>query len=203
MPFDPQLGSGSVRLTFFGEDEVHILARNADRAPAERRDPADDFLVDLARKHHLNDLGGRGIGDAQPADEGRFDPELLQHCADLRAAAVHDDRIDADRLQQHDILSEVALRLGVAHRMTAIFDHESLAGITLKIGTALRPAFRPWRGGRAFSRGIGHRHHPAFFASRLRPSATRPVITKGMTRTDSVTLASICPPIRLAIGNTP
>src|SRR3546814_7506297 len=71
--------------------------------------------------------------DAQPADEGRFDPELLQHRADLRPAAMDDDRVDADGLQQHDILGKVALRLRIAHRVAAIFDHESLAGVALQI----------------------------------------------------------------------
>src|SRR3546814_8459183 len=88
---------------------------------------SDDFLVDLARQHHLGDFGGHGVGDAQAPDEGRFDPELFQHRADLWPAAVDDDRVDADRLQQHDILGEVALRLRVAHRVAAIFDDEGLA----------------------------------------------------------------------------
>src|SRR3546814_12423603 len=75
-----------------------ILARNADRAAAEPGDPADDLLVDLAREDHLGNLGGRRVGDAKPADKGRFDAELFQHRADLRPAAVHDDRIDADEI---------------------------------------------------------------------------------------------------------
>src|SRR3546814_7654736 len=83
---------------------------SSDLAAAEPGDPADDLLVDLAREDHLGNLGGRRVGDAKPADKGRFDAELFQHRADLRPAAVHDDRIDADGLQEHDILGEVALR---------------------------------------------------------------------------------------------
>src|SRR3546814_20422266 len=86
--------------------------------------------------------------------------------------------------------------------MAAIFDHERLAGIALQIGQRLDEDFGFGEQVGHF-RGIGHRYHPAFFASRLRPRATRPVMTKGMTSTDSATLASIWPPIRLAIGNKP
>src|SRR3546814_3389827 len=73
---------------------------------------------------------------------GRFDPELFQHRADLWPAAVDDDPVDADRLQQHDILGEVALRLRVAHRVAAIFDDEGLAGVALEIGQRLDQRFR-------------------------------------------------------------
>ncbi len=202
MALDPRIGIGLGARDLFGKDEIGVLARNADRATAEPGDPADDFLVDLARKDHLGDFGGRGVGDAQPADEGRFDPELFQHRADLRPAAMDDDGIDPDGLQEHDILGEIALRLRVAHRVAAIFDHERLAGIALQIGQRLDERFGLGEEV-GHLRRVSHRYHPAFFASRLRPSATSPVMTKGMTSTDSATLASICPPIRLAIGNTP
>src|SRR3546814_19320765 len=86
--------------------------------------------------------------------------------------------------------------------MAAIFDHEGLAGIALQIGQRLDEGFGFGEQVGHF-RGIGNRYHPAFFASRLRPRAPRPVMTNGMTSTASATLASICPPIRLAIGNTP
>jgi hypothetical protein len=46
-------------------------------------------------------------GHAQAVDElPEFDAERLQHPPDLRPAAVNDDRIDADRLEQHDALRQ-------------------------------------------------------------------------------------------------
>jgi hypothetical protein len=39
---------------------------------------------------------------------------------------VDDHRIDAHRLEQHDILGKIVCGFGIAHGVAAIFDHESL-----------------------------------------------------------------------------
>ena len=57
---------------------------------------------------------------------------------DLRPAAVHDDRVDADLLQQHDVARERILGHAVGHGMAAIFDDQGLAGIAAHIGQRLR-----------------------------------------------------------------
>ncbi len=89
----PLLGSGArCRSTLSRGDRAGVLARNADRPAARRGDPADDFLVDRAGEDHLGDLRGLGVGDAQAIDELALDAELLEHRADLRPAAMDDDR---------------------------------------------------------------------------------------------------------------
>jgi hypothetical protein len=133
-----------------GGDQPGILARDADRPAARGADPADDLLVDRSGQDHLGDLRGLGIGDAQPADKARFDAQPLEHRADLRPAAVHDDRIDAHRLQQHHVLGEVALQFGIAHRVAAIFHDEGRPGIALQIRQCLGERF-----GLGKQRGIG------------------------------------------------
>src|SRR5205085_5784847 len=80
-------------------DQVRILAGKPDRIAAARVDCRDDLLVDGAREHHLDDLDGGAVGDAEPVDEIALDPEPLQHLADLRPAAVNAERVDADLLQ--------------------------------------------------------------------------------------------------------
>ena len=67
----------------------------------------DDVAVDLADEHHAGDVEAVGVGDAQPVAELGLHAEPLHQRADLRAAAVHDDGPDADRLQQHDVLGEL------------------------------------------------------------------------------------------------
>ena len=64
-------------------------------------------------------------------------PSRVEHVGDLRPAAMHDDRVDADLLQQHDVARERISAAGIAHRMPAIFDDEGLAGIAAHIGQRL------------------------------------------------------------------
>jgi hypothetical protein len=122
-------------------DEPAVLARDADRAAALGGDPGDDLLVDRTRQDHLGDLHRRRVGDAQPVDEAALDALRLERGTDLRAAAMDDDRVDADRLQQHDILGEILGRIGIAHGMAAIFHDEGRALIALQIGQCFGERF--------------------------------------------------------------
>ncbi len=117
-----------------GADEIGILARQPDREPARFVDECDEFFVDRARQHHLDDLDRRLIGDAQPVDERALDLQPLQHVADLRSAAMDDDRVHPDLLQQHDVVGELPCDRIVAHGVAAIFDDDGLAGIAPEIG---------------------------------------------------------------------
>ena len=83
------------------------------------------------------------VGDAQAVDERALDLEPLEHLADLRPAAMDDDRVDADLLQQHDVLREELAERVVAHGVAAIFDDDGLAGIAPHIGQRLRQRARP------------------------------------------------------------
>ena len=77
------------------------------------------------------------VGDPKPVDEPALDAEPLEHLADLRPAAVHDDRVDADLLQQDDVAGEGIAARGAAHRMPAILDDEGVPGIAPHIGQRL------------------------------------------------------------------
>ncbi len=101
-----------------------VLAAEADRAPALGVNRADDLLVDRSGEHHLDDLHRRLVGDAQAPGEVRFDAELLQHHADLRAPAVHDHRIDAGLLQKHHVLGEIARLVLIPHGVAAVLHHD-------------------------------------------------------------------------------
>ena len=104
-----------------GDDHVAVLAAEADGAPADGIDHADDLLVDRAGEHHFDDLDGGLVGDAQAAGEGRLDAELGEHRADLRAAAMHDHGVDAGLLEQDHVAGELARLVLVAHGMAAVF----------------------------------------------------------------------------------
>ncbi|MNY17875.1 hypothetical protein D3C86_1512220 [compost metagenome] len=88
-----RIDDGLFRL--FGEDHVTVLAAQADRPFTRLVDEGDDFLVDRSGQNHFDDLDRLGVGNAKAALELRFDAHLGQHRADLRAAAMHDDRVYA------------------------------------------------------------------------------------------------------------
>src|SRR3546814_402289 len=107
------------------------------RPPAGSVDRRGDRLVDRAREHHLDDLDGFGIGNPQPVYELALDLQPVEHGADLRSAAMHDDGVDTDLLQQHDIAGERFCQPVLAHRMTAVFHDEALAVVLAHIGQRL------------------------------------------------------------------
>ena len=57
----------------------------------------DDVAVDLADEHHAGDVERLGVGDPQAVAELGLLAEPRHELADLRAAAVHDDRLEPDR----------------------------------------------------------------------------------------------------------
>ena len=126
-------GSTIVRVTFSATHHVAVLAAQADGLAARLVDVADDLLVDRAGQHHLDDLDGRVVGDAQPGGEFRLDAEALEHRRDLRAAAMHHDRIDRGLLEQHDVLGELLGERLLAHGVAAILDDDGLLVIALHV----------------------------------------------------------------------
>ena len=72
--------------------------RQADGERAVDVDGRHDVAVDLADQHHAGDVEGLGVGDPQAVAELGLLAEPGHQLADLRAAAVHDDRPHADRV---------------------------------------------------------------------------------------------------------
>ena len=106
------------------KDIVLRLGRHGQPAAAEAQ---HDVLVDLAHEHHLGHLDRGRVGHAQPADELHRQAEPLHVAGDIRATAVHDDRVHADVLEQHDVAGELLPQRRVAHGRTAVLDHHRAA----------------------------------------------------------------------------
>ena len=123
-------------------DQAAVFARQSHRGAAGGVDGGDNVLVDGAREHHFDDLDGAAVGHPQTVDEVALDAQPAQHVADLRAAAVDDDGVDADLLHQHHVAREVLAQLGIAHGVAAILDDEGLAGepaqVRQRLGKRLR-----------------------------------------------------------------
>ena len=63
----------------------------------------------------------------RPDDELDRQVERLHVARDLRPAAVDDDRVQADVLEQDDVAGEVLAQLGVGHRRAAVLDDDGAA----------------------------------------------------------------------------
>ena len=137
-------------------DEVAVLAGKTDRATARAVDRGDDLFVDLSGKHHLDDFHRRRVGNPQPIDELALHFQAIEHLPDLRAAAVHDHRVYANLLQQHDVLGEELRELRVPHGVAAVLNDESLAGVAAHEGQSLG------QGPGGLKPFLGFRYRPLF-----------------------------------------
>ena len=126
----------SVCIFFLDMEEISVLAADTDSADTEFGDHRDQ-LLGYAAQDHLGDLAGLRVRDTQSIDKLRFLTALLDPAADGLAAAVHDDGLEADELEQGNILDDTALQLFIAHCAAAVLDDDDLAVEFLNIGERL------------------------------------------------------------------
>jgi hypothetical protein len=126
---------------------VGVLAGHAHRERPVLVEQADELPLDLAGQDHPDHVHGLGRGDPQPRGEVRVDAEQLQLGADLRAAAVHDDRAQPGVAQEDHVLRERRLQLLVDHGVAAELDDHGLAVEALQPGQGLDQGERLGQGG--------------------------------------------------------
>ena len=98
-------------------------------------------------QHHLDHFDGGLVGDPQAVHELALELQPLQHAGDLRAAAVHDDRVHARLLEQHDVLREGRGQVGVAHGVAAELDDHGLLVVALHVRQGFGQDARLLQGG--------------------------------------------------------
>ena len=113
--------------------QAAVHAAETDAAAACLLDQGYKVLVDLAAQHHLDDIHGFTIGIAQAVDKLALLADLSQHFIDLRAAAVYDNDLDADQIEQYQIVDDRVLQLLVDHCVAAVFYNNGLTVIFLNI----------------------------------------------------------------------
>ena len=79
------------------------------------------------------------------------------------AASVHDHRVHADDLEQHDIAHNVSTESYIHHRRAAVLDNDRLAGQVLDPRQGLEQELRRFLGGRDRARFICEFHGSLIF----------------------------------------
>jgi hypothetical protein len=120
-----------------GAQQAAVLAGQTDRVGAVRVEQADQLAGHLPGQHHPDDVHRLGGGDAQSAAELAGDAEPVEHGVDLRTAAVHHHRAQADLPQEDHVLGEGALEVLVDHGVAAVLDHDDRAREPLQPGQRL------------------------------------------------------------------
>ncbi|BCB74326.1 hypothetical protein Pflav_007360 [Phytohabitans flavus] len=107
-----------------GGEEAGVLTGQPDGERAVLVDEPDKLATHLADEHHPHDVHRLGRGDPQAAAKLALDPEPVEHRRDLRAAAVHDDRLEPGVPQEDHVGRERLLQLGFDHRVAAVLHHD-------------------------------------------------------------------------------
>ena len=115
-------------MTLHGGEQAAVLAGQAHCERAVRVDQPHQFTGHLAGKHHAHHVHGVRRGHTQAAFEFGFDAQRLEHLGDLRAATMHDDRVQTHLPQEHHVFGEARLEMLVDHGVAAVFDDDALAG---------------------------------------------------------------------------
>lgn len=126
-----------LRLMLGGGDGVRVLAGQPDGERAVLVEQPDQFALDLSGEHHPYDVHGVLGGDAQAGLELADDAVPVEGGTDLRAAAVHDDGLEAGVVQEHDVLGERGLQVLVDHGVAAELDDDGLAVVPGQPGQRL------------------------------------------------------------------
>lgn len=125
-----------------GGDRVRVLAGHADRERAVLVEQSDEFALHLAREDHPYDVHRLGRRHPQPGLELADQTVPVELCADLRAAAVDDDRLESCVPQEDHVLGEGGLQLLVDHGVAAELDDDGLAVVAGQPGQRLDEGLR-------------------------------------------------------------
>src|SRR4051794_8800546 len=104
-----------------------VVPAQADGGLAVAVQAQHDVLVDLADEDHLGHLDRGLVGDPQAADELHREVQPLHVGGNVGPAAVDDDRVHADELEQHHVAGELLTQRRIDHRRAPVLDDDGLA----------------------------------------------------------------------------
>ena len=115
----------------------------SDGIPAVTFHHVDQRLVDLPCQHHLRDVHGLSVRDAESVNEDSFFPQPLHQVGNFRTAAMHQHHPGADERKQYDILHDLLFQVFIDHGIAAVFDDNDLPVITADVGHGLDQHLSP------------------------------------------------------------
>ena len=128
-----------------GDDRAPVHAVYAHGNVAVLVQRANQLLVHLAGKDGAYDFHALIRGDALAVLELDGNAGIFHGARDVLAAAMHDDRVHAYRLQQNDVGHDVGTQLGVDHSRATVLDDDRLSRDVLdpgqRFGQQLRRLF--------------------------------------------------------------
>lgn len=136
-PADVHQLAVDLRLVLGGGDGVGVLAGHADGERSVLVEQPDELTLDLSGQHHPYDVHGLGGGDPEARLELADQAVPVELGADLRAAAVDHDRLEARLPQEDDILREGRLQVLVDHGVAAELDDDGLSVVPGQPGQRL------------------------------------------------------------------
>ncbi len=96
-----------------------------------------DVLLHLPAQHPLHHFHGFCIGDAHALNEGAFFAYPFESVIDLGTTTVHHNGVQANQLEQDDIMGKAALQGFFGHGVATVFDDNGLAVETTNIRQGL------------------------------------------------------------------
>lgn len=120
-----------------GGEGAGVLAGEADRERAVPVEQPDEFALDPAGEDHPYDVHRLGRGDPQAGPELAGQAVPVEGGADLGAAAVHDDGLQAGAPEEDDVLGEGRLQVVVDHGVAAELDDDRPAVVAGEPGQRL------------------------------------------------------------------
>lgn len=127
----------------FGLNQIAVHAAQPDGLAALALQKAHKALAELARQHHLHDVGGFLVGHPQTIHKLALLADPLEHLADFRPAAMYQHHLHADQAQQHQVAHDGLFQFFVHHGVAAVFHHQNFTGVFLNVGQGVNQYLRP------------------------------------------------------------
>src|SRR5699024_465662 len=102
-----------------------VLPADADGTYAQTFHQLDQTLIHTA-EHHLCHFHRIFVRHAQTVDKLRLHADFSDPLADLLAAAVDNNRLESDQLQEGHVLNHPLLQFLINHGASAVFHNDDL-----------------------------------------------------------------------------